>query len=145
MSTHHFLTLRQRLTDCRISLRATKDAYELAKAEAEQQAIDDGKAGGSNEAARQRSLTIAIEVDQNYRTARTFLRRAEAELERVEGLLESARDERRASEWQIRAKLADALLGTDIQSDNSDPIGDSAFDDALLYNLDAQAALAAGR
>lgn len=143
--TTHFTTLRQRLADCHISLRAAKDAYELAKAEAEQYAIDHGKAGGSNAEARARSLTIALEADAAYRAARTNLRAAEAELSRIEALLESAIDERRASEWQIRARLADALLGTAIPSDSSDPIGDSAFDDALLWNLDTQAALAAGR
>jgi hypothetical protein len=145
MSTHHFLTLRQRLIDCRISLRAAKDAFELAKAEAEQEAFNSGRASGSNEAARQRSLTIALEQDGAYRTAHFNLRSAENELDRIEQLLEAARDERRASEWQIRARLADVLLGTGIPSDDSDPVGDSAFDDALLYNLDTQAALAAGR
>lgn len=133
---HHFTILRQRLADCHISLRASKDAYELAKAEAEQYAVDHGKASGSNTEARARSLTIALEADANYRTARTNLRAAEAERDRVEALVEAARDERRAAEWQIRARLADALLGTTIQSDAGDPAGDSAFDDALLWNID---------
>lgn len=141
----HFLTLRQRLADCHISLRATKDAYELAKAEAEQYAIDHCRAGGSNAEARARSLTVALETDAAYRTARTNLRVAEAELNRIEALLESAIDERRAAEWQIRARLADALLGMTIASDSGDPSSDSAFDDALLWNLDTQAVLAAGR
>lgn len=144
MSTH-FTTLRQRLADCHISLRAAKDAYELAKAEAEQRAVRNGKVTGKNKEEREVEMLIALANDRQHLDARASLRAAEAEKDRVEALVEAARDERRAAEWQIRARLADALLGTTIQSDADDPIGDSAFDDVLLYSLDTQAALAAGR
>lgn len=141
----HFLELRQRLADCRTTLRTAKDYLELAKAEAEQSAIDEGRAGGKNAEERTRSLVIALETDDTYQDARRRLRLAEANLDQVEAHLEAALDERRASEWQIRARLADGLLGIGIPTDSSDPNGDGAFDDALLYSLDTQAALAAGR
>lgn len=141
----HFLELRQRVADCRTTLRALKDAYDLVKAEAEQNAFESGAAGGPNEPARQRSLVVALDGDPAFRAARGNLRMAEQNLDQAEALLEAACDERRASEWQIRARLADGLLGYGIQPNSDDPTSDGAFDDALLYSLDTQAALAAGR
>lgn len=141
----HFLELRQRLADCRTTLRTVRDAHEETRAACEQAAIEDGRASGKNAEERARSLTLALTHDPTYQASLCQLRRAEAEQERVEALLEAAIDERRASEWQIRARLADALLGAGIPSESSDPNGDGAFDDTLLYSLDAQAALAARR
>lgn len=137
---NHFLELRLQLADCRTALRHAKDYYELAKAEAEQHAIDTGKAGGSNAEARARSLTVALDADDTYTGALANLRHAESEVERVEALLEAARDERRAAEWQIRAQLASALLGTDIPSDGGDPYGDDAFDNTLDAAVDRRTA-----
>lgn len=125
----HFLELRLRLAECRTTLRQMKDLHEQALAQAEQAAIDDGRAGGKNAEERARSLTLALMNDASYQAAHTRLREVEAECERVEALLESARDERRASEWQIRARLADALFHAGAQSDGDEPAADSAFDD----------------
>jgi len=125
----HFQELRLRLAECRTTLRQTKDLHEQALAQTEQAAIDDGRAVGKNAEERARSLTLALMNDASYQAARTRLRSAESETERVEALLESARDERRASEWQIRMRLADALFRGGVQSDEPEPATDSAFDD----------------
>lgn len=129
--TTHFHELRQRLVTVRAELRTAKDLHEQALAQAEQAAIDSGQAGGKNAEERARSLTLALMKDASYQAARARLREAENEVERVEALLESARDERRASEWHIRAKLADALFRVEVQSDDTDPAGDGAFDDIV--------------
>lgn len=121
---NHFQELRLRLAECRATLRAQKDLYELIKAEAIQRAQPAGK----NAEERARSLTLALMNDASYQGAHARLRATEAELDRVEALLESARDERRASEWQIRMRLADALFRANVQSDDAEPAGDSAFD-----------------
>lgn len=130
-TAQHFLELRLRLADCRASLRSAKDAFEIVTAQREQCAIDRGQANGKNAEERSRSLTIALATDTIYLQALSSCRIAEAECDRVEALLEAARDERRHSEWQIRARLTDTLLGTTIQSDDSDPAGDSTFDDTI--------------
>lgn len=136
MTAHHFYELRLRLVECQTSLRAAKDTFEIVRAQREQAAIDTGQANGSNAEQRARSLTIALATDPIYLQALSGYRVCEAECGRVEALLEAARDERRHAEWQIRAKLADALLGAAIVSDNADPIGDGAFDDTLQRACD---------
>lgn len=136
MTTQYFLELRQRLVECRTNLRAAKDTFEIVRAQREQAAIDSGQANGSNAEARARSLTIALAADTLYVTALSGYRVCEAECERVEALLEAARDERRHGEWQIRARLADALLGVSIPADGADPAGDDAFDNTLTQTID---------
>lgn len=115
--TSHLRELRMRLVDCARSLRHYRDNYETVKALAEQRVIEAG-ATGKNAEERARNLG-----------ALSLLRDAEYEHERTEQLLEAAKDERRAAEWQIRAKLADGLSSRNVQSDADDPTGDAAFDD----------------
>lgn len=123
--------IRIQLASARDQLRHAKDMHEMVKAEAEQRAID--AAGGSigkNEAERSRALTLALARDPQYRGALTQVRVYEAEVDRLEALLEGARDARRLDEWSIRARLAEALLYAGIQSDHTDLTGDASFDDA---------------
>lgn len=110
------LELRQQLAAARARLRSAKDAHELAKAEAEQRAIDGG-CSGKNAEERARSLLLALNKDNAYLPSLGALRHAENEVERIEALLEGARDARRYDEWQIRARLVDALLRAGVQSD----------------------------
>lgn len=125
--TAHFHELRQSLVDARAQFRTAKDAEKVALAEATQRA----NVAGRNAEERSVNLTIALQQDQEYLTALGRLRRWEYEVEKVEALLESACDDRRASEWQIRGKLADALLSAHVQTDHSDPTGEGAFDDVV--------------
>lgn len=135
------LELRQQLAEARINLRSAKDHYELANAEAEQKAITNG-CGGKNAEERERNLLVELNKDQDYREALDKLRKAEAEVDRQEALLEGARDARRYDEWTIRARLIDVLQTQDIPSDSSDPAGDAAFDDAMLWRIDHMATAA---
>lgn len=129
--------LRLQLAQARANLRSAKDEFDIVVALSEQRAIE--AAGGSigrNEEERKRNLRIALANDGSYGNALMELREAEAEVDRQEALLEGARDARRYDEWTIRARLIDALVGTDIPSDSSDPAGDAAFDDAMLWRID---------
>lgn len=134
------LELRQQLAEARSNLRSAKDHYDLTKAEAEQRAVL--IAGGKNEEERKRNLVVALAQDNTYIAARDALRKAEAEVDRQEALLEGARDARRYDEWTVRARLIDALISAGIQTDSSDPAGDSAFDDAMLWRIDHMATAA---
>ncbi len=134
---------RRRLVETRIALRNSTDAFESAKAAAEQRAIDAAAAAdpekarkdpdkllGGNEQARTRALVLALDKDSEYQAALRVLRALQATAERIEAELETLRDERRAEEWQIRARLAEALDRRGAQSDREDPGGDGAWDDA---------------
>jgi len=129
--TSRLRELRMRLVDTSRNLRNSKDDYEAVKAQTEQGAIEEGKANGKNKEDRERLLMLALLDNDHYLHNRAMLRDAEWEHERAEQLLESAKDERRAAEWQIRAKLADGLFQQGIPSDADDPAGDVAFDDAV--------------
>ena len=125
-----FTELRIQLASVRDQLRHAKDTLTLTQAEAEQRAIDlAGGAIGKNEAERTRALTLALARDSAYRGALTAVRVYEAEVDRLEALLEGAKDARRVDEWAIRARLADALLTAGVLSDSLDTNGDDAFDD----------------
>jgi len=136
---NHFLELRTRLAECRTNLRAAKDHHEEVKTFAEQLEVTRGNITGKNAEERARQLYICLMDNGTYRQTLTDMRRAESEVERVEALLEAARDERRASEWQIRAQLAAAILGSDIPSDGGDPYGEDAFDNTLDAAIDRRA------
>jgi hypothetical protein len=123
-------TIRHDLAHAKINLRRAKDQYEQTKAQREHLIIA-GMNGtlGKNAEERERNLTIALSGDDEYQGALELLRRAEADIDLIEARLETACDERRGHEWRIRGRLADALLGR-VQSDDTDPAGDGAFDDS---------------
>lgn len=129
------IELRQQLAAARIRLRGVKGSFELAKAEAEQRAIGAGQAIGKNEKERERALLLAISKDEQYLIGLAAYRQAEAEVDRLEALLEGARDARRAEEWQIRARLADALMRAGVQSDGGDEF-DDGIDHALYADVE---------
>lgn len=132
-----FTELRIQLAAVRDQLRHAKDTLALSTAEAEQRAIDlAGGQVGKNEAERARALTLALSRDSAYRAALTAVRCYEAEIDRLEALLEGAKDARRVDEWAIRARLAEALLVAGIPSDQLDTNGDSAFDDTADRLID---------
>lgn len=121
--------LRLQLVDCERELRNRKDEYEAVKAEVSKEAFDAGAIVGKNAEERDRNLTVYLESHADYKAARAMWRDAEWQRDRTTALLEAAKDERRAQEWQTRAKLADGLFRQQVQSDADDPTGDSAFDD----------------
>ena len=137
-------TLRLQLVEADRLLRNRKDDLIATKAECEQCAIDSGKSSGKNAEERERSMALALASDQEYQLAIELLRDAEWTRDRAEALLEAAKDERRAAEWQIRCKLADGLFGAGVQSDHEDYAGDSAFDDVADEHLTRAAVAAQG-
>lgn len=134
--------LRLQLAQARADLRSAKDDFEAIRAACEQHAIDTGQADGKNADERGRKLVLALNGDRHYLAALRQYRHAEAEVERLDALLEGARDARRYDEWTVRARLIDALVSADIPSDSSDVAGDAAFDDAMLYRIDHMATAA---
>lgn len=131
-----FTELRLSLAEARSRLRSAKDSHELAKAEAEQKAISAGLASGKNAEERARALTLILAHDDDYLPALGNLRHCEHEIDRLEALLEGARDARRIDEWRIRAQLVEALNRAGVASDSPDRSGDGAFDDAAQSVLD---------
>lgn len=121
--------LRLALVEDDRTLRTLRDNYEAAKAEVSKEAFDSGAISGKNAEERERNLIVYLESHADYKAARAMWRDAEWQRDRTLALLEAAKDERRAQEWQIRAKLADGLFRQQVQSDADDPAGDSAFDD----------------
>lgn len=124
-----FTELRLSLAESRSRLRAARDGHDLAKAEAEQRAISAGLANGKNAEERSRALTLILAHDDDYLPALGNLRHCEHEVDRLEALLESARDARRVDEWRIRAQLIEALNRMQVPSDHEDRAGEGAFDD----------------
>jgi len=131
-----FTELRLSLAEARSNLRSAKDAFEVAEAQAEQRAIDSGLAGGKNIEERQRNTLLALQQDSAYLAAQKALRGAEGNVDRLEALLEGARDARRIDEWRIRAQLVGALNRAGVASDSPDRAGDGAFDDTAQSVLD---------
>ena len=125
--------LRLQLVDEDRNLRNMKDALITIKAACENRAITSGQAGGKNAEERDRNMALCLAADDDYQLALTMLRDAEYSRDRAEALLEAAKDERRAAEWQIRCKLADGLFSAGVQSDSD--VGDSAYDDTADEHL----------
>jgi hypothetical protein len=124
--------VRQILTSLKLALKEQLANLPVVKASAEKRVIDaaggDEKALGSNEAARNRAFTIALNDDVDYQATLGNIRAIEAEIASHEDALEALRDKRRDEEWAIRNRLAAALDGRQITSD--EPRLDSEFDDA---------------
>ena len=128
--------LRRELVTSGQACRAAAERLVVAKALAEQRAIDaagGAKGLGANEDERKRALVLALAADPGYQAAAAAVRQCESHVARVEAELEILRDRRRAEEWAIRQRLADALLG--VPSDG--PAGDdrAAWDDAMDERL----------
>lgn len=102
----------EQLAEAEIRLRDVKDTEARAKLAAEQRAITAAgslKALGSNDDERKRALLVAVAEDPDCLAAQREVRKVEAELSRLGAQLEAWKDERRAKEWEIRSRTADAL------------------------------------
>ena len=139
-TTHDMRALRLQLVDCERTLRTDREYFEEIKATIVKRAIDAGEITGKNAEERERNTIVYLSTDEQYRAKAAELRHAEWQRDRTAALLEAAKDERRAVEWQIRAKLADGLFRQGVQSDADDPNGDAAFDDVQYHGITAEAA-----
>lgn len=89
------------------NLRRAKDHEQTVKAITESMTETNGKTVDD----RKRELTLALSQDGIYTQALFQLREAEAHADRVQATIDQADADRRDREWQIRAKLAEALAG----------------------------------
>lgn len=98
-------------------LRLAKDHHETVKAIAEMSIVTTGK----NADDRKREMIAAIENDKTYIRAWNALRDAEYAADVAQAAIDQAEAERRDREWQIRARLAEALNRQHIESEDSVP------------------------
>lgn len=113
MNVTNITELRTQLTEARIRLRSTRDLYDLAKVTAEAKAIETAggaKNLGANEDERRRALCLALAESDSYSKWLSDVRLQEAALDRIEAALSNELDVRRAREWAVRERLADALM-----------------------------------
>lgn len=122
-------TLRLALVDAERNLRNARDTYDDVLALRTKSGIDSGAVVGKNAEERKTTLAVFLAQDSAYQASLAMMRDAEWSRDRSEAMLEAAKDERRAAEWQIRCRLADALFSRGVQSDSDDAISDTAFDD----------------
>lgn len=120
--------LRLQLAAARSALRTAKDDYEEARAFAEELEIGKGNIIGKNKEDRERQLVTRLAEADLYVKNRRRLRTAEAEVERLEAILEGAKDARRVEEWAIRLRRVEAMERMGIQTDHQ-PHQDDALDD----------------
>lgn len=118
--------LRLALVDADRSLHECRDRYTVLLG----RLLRDVKIKSTTKEARDVEIAGLFADNAGYLESLNTLHYAEYTRDRAEALLEAAKDERRAAEWQIRCKLADALFSRSVQSDADDPTGDGAFDDA---------------
>ena len=106
------MSLRTELADARTELREAQDAYEDAKAQAEQRIIDaagGAKHLGANAEDRARALTLALQDDEDHLHALVRLREAQARVDVAQALLDDAIDARRSEDRASRDRASAAL------------------------------------
>ena len=106
------MSLRSEVAAARIELRDAQDAYEDAKAQAEQRIIDGAggaKGLGANAEDRARALTLALNADENYPHTLSRLREAQARVDHAQALLGDAIDARRVEDRLSRDRASAAI------------------------------------
>ena len=107
-------TIRLELADRRATLRLHEDALDFARALAETTIIAAAGAGdlaagekalGSNQAARDRALELALGADTTYQAFHAEVRGCQHRVERLQAEVDGARDLRRDQELEVRRRL----------------------------------------
>lgn len=102
--------LRTELAEAKAALREAKGDHETMKAIREQAAIDRGLLGAcKNEGERTRVLTIVLDQDNDYLTARQRLRESEYAVDQLAADIATAEDERETLKLRIRDEANRAL------------------------------------
>lgn len=115
------MTLRQRLAEAKIALRAAKDTLKTAETVATLGVT------GKNPEERKANTAIALHDDRPYTLALTHVRVCEATLERAEADIAEEEHELRLREVTARERLAEALMGKRVD----DGVVDTTLRDAL--------------
>lgn len=92
------------LAHAKDELRRAKDHENTMRAIAEYIELS-----GKNPDDRKRELAFTLCQDKGYRKAQEQLRDAEEAVDQAQATIDTAESERREHEWQVRARLADAL------------------------------------
>lgn len=114
------LTTRTQLAAARAALRTTQDDYDRIKAITEHAVIvaaGGPKQLGINAQDRDRALRLALEDDPAYLGIRYTLRQWQAEVDRLQALLDDEIDMRRAHDRASRDRLATALEAVSVHAD----------------------------
>lgn len=100
---------------------------------------DDYKALGSNDGQRKAALEAIFAADDQLAIVNEALPHIQSDLEIVQAEIDALTDERRAIEWQVRARLVDALETAGVQQNGRGDRAEFSFDDAVMDTLDAEA------
>lgn len=90
---------------------------------------------GKNAEQREIEKARAVDADGPCQEMRAVLRELENDLADIRADIEALEAERRALEWTIRGRLAEALSG---RRENHLPVEEAAFDDGPLAAIDDQ-------
>lgn len=105
------------LASAKDELRRAKDHEQTIRAIVEGPAQIFGKSADD----RKRELALLLAQNTTYKKALADLRSAEAAVDQAQAAIDQAESERRDREWQIRARLADALSRQHVESEDSVP------------------------
>ncbi len=114
------LTTRRQLATARAALRSTQDDHDRIKAVTEHAMI--AQVGGSkqlgvNAEDRDRALRLALEADPAYLSIWHMLRHWQAEVDRLQALLDDEIDARRSLDRTSRDRLSTALEAVSVHAD----------------------------
>jgi hypothetical protein len=113
-------TTRTQLATARAALRTVQDDYDRIKAITEHAVIAAAgsfKQLGTNAEDRDRTLRLALEDDPAYLGIRYTLRQWQADVDRLQALLDDEIDGRRSLDCASRDRLATALEAISVHAD----------------------------
>ena len=123
------MTLYHHLAAAKDNARRAKDHYETIRAIVESQIVTNGK----NAEDRKRDLIVGLSNSDIHRDALDELRNAEHAVDEAQATIDQAEAERRDREWQIRARLAEAL--GNVQVANEDDVPDWLTDEQMRQRV----------
>lgn len=130
------ISIHHQLAGARSALQAAKDSEKVQRAWAERRAVASlNGALGKNAEERERQLTIALAEDSEYKAALARLRAAELHVAELEADIEVYKDQRRESEWAVRAALVNALAQRQIFAEADDGAFAAAGDEEAYQEL----------
>ena len=118
-------TFRMNLAEAKATLRTAKDTYEMMRAIAEIDAVENHGVNGKNAEERARNMTVALLNHEGYKGSLAHLRECERQVDELNAMIAVEEDAIRAAELAARERLAEALMGKRADNAASDYL---AFD-----------------